>query len=90
MNGGRRVRAKVDDWRGGFQWGEREAKLVTPQREVSTEEGLVRLRAIVARWRQETPRHPSPLLGHLTPVQWEQFQLRHAEHHLSYAVPDVV
>lgn len=73
--------------RPGFKWGERDAKLVTPQRDVPTEEGLARLRKVVGRWRAEPQRHPSPLLGRLTPEQWEQFQLRHAEHHLSYAVP---
>lgn len=74
--------------RPGFNWGEREAKLVTPQREVSVGEGLARLRRVIARWRSEQPKYPSPLLGKLTPQQWEQFQLRHAEHHLSYVVPE--
>jgi hypothetical protein len=71
----------------GFVWGQADGKLVTPQREVSTEEGLSLLRKAVARWRAEPQRHPSPLLGKLTPAQWEQFQLRHCEHHLGFVVP---
>ncbi len=71
----------------GFRWSEREAKLVTPQREISTEEGLAHLRRAVARWRAEPQRHPSPLLGRLSLEQWEQFQLRHAENHLGFVVP---
>lgn len=71
----------------GFVWGARDAKLVTPQRAVSTDEGLAHLRRAVARWRAEPQRHPSPLLGKLTETQWEQFQLRHGEHHLSFVVP---
>jgi hypothetical protein len=71
----------------GFIWGEREAKVVTPQREIALEEGLVHLKLAVSRWRAEPQRYPSPLLGKLTPAQWEQFQLRHCEHHLSFIVP---
>jgi hypothetical protein len=71
----------------GFRWPEETAKRVCPQRPVSVEEGLEHLRRAVGRLRAESRRAPSPLLGKLTPDQWEQLHLRHAEHHLSFVVP---
>jgi hypothetical protein len=54
---------------------------------VTAEEGLERLRKAVARCRQErmTVRHP--VFGKLTHDEWNQLHLRHAELHLSFAVP---
>ena len=41
----------------------------------------------VARWKKETKRAPSPLLGALTDQEAEQLQLRHAELHMSFLLP---
>jgi hypothetical protein len=53
----------------------------------SPQEALERLRAAVARTRRErmTARHP--VLGKLTHDEWTRLHLRHAELHLSFAVP---
>jgi hypothetical protein len=55
---------------------------------VSTEEGLSRLRAALARMKAEKRRVPSPFLGELTVEEWNQLHCRHAELHLSFLVPD--
>lgn len=55
--------------------------------ETSIDEGLGALRAAVARYKQETKRSPHPALGKLTPGEWIQFHLRHAELHMSFATP---
>ena len=53
----------------------------------SPHEALEMLRTAVARLRNEkmTARHP--VLGKLTHDEWNQLHLRHAELHLSFAVP---
>jgi hypothetical protein len=54
---------------------------------VTAEEGLERLRKAVARSQRErmTARHP--VFGKLTHEEWNQLHLRHAELHLSFAIP---
>lgn len=53
----------------------------------SPQRALDELRAAIARTRREpmTARHP--VFGQLTHEEWTQFHLRHAELHLSFAVP---
>lgn len=53
----------------------------------SPHEALAVLRAAIDRARAEriTARHP--ILGHLTHDEWTQLHLRHAELHLSFALP---
>ena len=55
--------------------------------ETSAEEGLDELRAALARFQTETKRSPHPALGTLTSDEWYQFHLRHAELHMSFALP---
>jgi hypothetical protein len=55
--------------------------------ETSVEDGLKALRAAVARFKTETKHSPHPALGMLTADEWHQFHLKHAELHLSFAVP---
>jgi hypothetical protein len=54
----------------------------------SPQEALERLRTAVGRLQNErmTARHP--ILGKLTHDEWTRLHLRHAELHLSFAVPD--
>lgn len=70
----------------GFQLPKAGRKLV-PGPKVSLEEGLAALDRAVRRWRSEPQRYPNGLLGELTPAEWEQFQCRHAELHLSFLRP---
>jgi hypothetical protein len=53
----------------------------------SPQEALEELRAVVDRTQNErmTARHP--ILGKMTHEDWTQLHLRHAELHLSFAVP---
>lgn len=53
----------------------------------STEEGLANLRAAVERLKSDPTRVLHPVLGKLTTEEWDNFNLRHAELHLSFAVP---
>jgi len=53
----------------------------------TTVEGLANLRAAVERLKSDPNRVPHPVLGKLTTEQWDSFNLRHAELHLSFAVP---
>jgi hypothetical protein len=53
----------------------------------STQEALQMLQQAIARLKNEpmTARHPA--LGKLTHDEWTRFHLRHAEMHLSFAIP---
>jgi hypothetical protein len=54
---------------------------------VSAAEGLASLREAIERLSFETERARHPLLGDLSLDQWDSFHLRHAELHLSFALP---
>ena len=55
--------------------------------ELSTEEGLTRFRSAMERLKRERPALINPVFGELTHDQWIQLNLRHAELHLSFQVP---
>ncbi len=59
-----------------------------PDASSTAQEALEAMRRAVGRLQTEkmTARHP--VLGNLTHEQWIQYHLRHAELHLSFAVPD--
>jgi len=48
---------------------------------------LEHLHNAISRLEQEPPRHPHPFFGRLTHEEARQFMLRHAELHLSFAIP---
>jgi hypothetical protein len=50
-------------------------------------EGLRRYRAALERFRHASPTRANPIFGPLTPDQWIQLNLRHAELHLSFLLP---
>jgi Protein of unknown function (DUF1569) len=54
---------------------------------LSPQEGLERFKAATARVRTEKMTAKHPVLGKLTHEEWTRFHLRHAEMHLSFAVP---
>lgn len=74
-------------FRPGFKLPQRVARKIVPP-PLETDEGLRRLRDAVDRWQREPQRAMHPLFGQITPEQWEQSQLRHAELHLSFVVPE--
>jgi hypothetical protein len=53
----------------------------------TSQEGLEKLRAAVGRLRNEKMAAAHPVFGKITPEEWKQFHLRHAELHLSFAAP---
>ena len=70
----------------GFRLPARIARHVVPG-ETSDAEGLDALREATRRWKTESQRHPQPFFGSLTPDEWDQLVLRHAEMHMSFLVP---
>ena len=55
--------------------------------ETSVEEGLELLRVAIDRLHKEKKRAPHGAFGVLSPLEWDQFQLRHCEMHLSFVEP---
>lgn len=54
--------------------------------ETSTEDGLAALRKAVERQEKESKRVPHPGFGTLTKQEWNDFNLRHAEMHMSFVI----
>ena len=74
--------------RPGFKLPKAAADKYVPEPAVSAEQGLSELRASIQRLKTEPQRHPHPVLGRITRDEWDQLQLRHAELHLSFFVPE--
>ena len=72
----------------GFQLPKKAAEELMPIGQVTTQEGLDRLRTAIDRMNREPQRHPSPVFGQMTHEEWDQLHLRHAELHLSFFVPE--
>lgn len=53
---------------------------------LSTDEGLARFRAAVARLSSTAPQIDNPIFGRLTHQQWIELNLRHAELHLGFLI----
>lgn len=62
------------------------AELLSPE-PIAAEGGLAELRAAIERLSFETERALHPLLGEMSLDEWDSFHLRHAELHLSFALP---
>jgi hypothetical protein len=58
-----------------------------PQEDVDVAAGLAALRAAIERVGATDERAKHPLFGSLTRAESDSFQLRHAELHLSFAIP---
>lgn len=69
----------------GFKLPKKAAMLV-PE-ETSVEEGMELFRAAIQRVKTETERAPHPGFGVMGPGEWDQFQLRHFEMHMSFVRP---
>src|SRR5215469_4651776 len=54
---------------------------------VSSDDGLAALREAIERLGFETERAAHPLLGEMSLDQWDRIHLRHAELHMSFALP---
>lgn len=62
-------------------------QVLVPRDDVDADAALERLRVAVARIQSETDRAPNVVFGRLTREEADQFHLRHAEMHLSFAAP---
>ncbi len=71
----------------GFQLPASARKALVPDATVSTADGLDALRLAVSRCESENERALHPLLGRLSKKEWDQFNFRHAEMHMSFVVP---
>lgn len=58
-----------------------------PDDNTSAEQGLAALREAIDRWNSDSPRAEHILFGALTDEEWNAFNLRHAEMHMSFVVP---
>jgi len=72
----------------GFQLPQTAAKQLVKDDSTSTADGLAALKAAVERQKQETPTALNPGFGKMTPEDWYQLHLRHAELHLGFVQPN--
>ena len=70
----------------GFQIPEKNRTDFIPDND-ETEIGLTELRDAIARFKTDKTRVAHPFLGSLTEEEWERFHCRHAELHMSFALP---
>ena len=63
-------------------------KAMLPDDHVSAEEGLRQMSAAIERFAHEIPTAPHPFLGAMASEEVVQLQLRHAELHMSFIVPN--
>lgn len=71
----------------GFQLPATAAKKLVAPDTTTSEEGLDYLKKAIERWRSDPMRAPNSLFGELTKEQHDQFELRHAELHMSFVRP---
>ena len=64
----------------------KEASSQVADASITTEEGLAEWRSAVERYRLADALFPHPLFGN-TREDWDRFNLRHAELHLSFVIP---
>jgi hypothetical protein len=69
----------------GFKLPKKASRFIPPP--TSTEEGLSLLRTAVQRVKSTSQRGLHPGFGKLTQQEWDEFQLRHCEMHMSFIVP---
>ena len=70
----------------GFKIPDSSADEFVPQEDVTTAQSLADLRAAIDRLANESTRADHPVLGKLTNEEWDQFNFRHAEMHMSFIV----
>ncbi len=72
--------------RAGFELGEK-AQALVPGPDLTTEDGLEKLRSAIKLFETGEPNQPHPFFGKMTPDEWLQLHLRHAELHMSFVWP---
>lgn len=77
----------IKPMRAGFKLPE-SGNALLPDNNVSAADGLRQMSAAIERYAHETPTAPHPFLGKMASEEVVQFQLRHAELHMSFIVPN--
>lgn len=72
----------------GFKLPRKLAAVLLPADDVDLQSALESLRQVIARSKRETPTAEHPAFGKLAGQEWTSLNLRHAELHMSFAVPD--
>lgn len=72
----------------GYQVPDEARDHFVPAESADVQQSLEALKAAIERCQRETKRCKHALLGNLTLDEWEKFGLRHAEMHMSFAMPE--
>lgn len=72
----------------GFKLPRKLAAVILPADDVALQPALESLRQVIARGKRETPKAEHPAFGKLASQEWTSLNLRHAELHMSFVVPD--
>jgi len=64
------------------------AGYLIPPSSTDVTQSLSDLKTALNRFDNDQPTAPHPLLGKLTPEEWRSLHCRHAELHMSFAIPD--
>lgn len=71
----------------GYTFPDGKDSRLAPEPDVDVESGLESLRKACHRCMTEQERSVHPLLGDIDRAEWDRFNLRHAELHMSFVVP---
>ncbi|MDA1015994.1 MAG: DUF1569 domain-containing protein [Planctomycetota bacterium] len=71
----------------GFRFGKTSEARLKPNPDVSTEDALAGLQQAIDRCKTEPSRIRHPALGNISREEWDNFNLRHAELHMSFVKP---
>jgi hypothetical protein len=71
----------------GFPIPDHAAKIFLPADQVAADSGIAELRSAIERVKSDKTRAEHGLFGKLTNEEWDNFNLRHAELHMSFLVP---
>lgn len=72
----------------GFQLPGVVRKRLIPEGSTDSAQAIAHLRQCVERMKTQPPQSRHPVLGALTPAEWNELHLRHAELHLGFLVPE--
>ena len=72
----------------GFKIPQKHSDQFVPADDTDLSQAIEHLESEIARCQETIQCAPHPVLGNLTSAEWEQFNLRHAEMHMSFVVED--
>lgn len=72
----------------GFKFPNGQTSRFAPDPDIDVETAMERFRSACHRCQTEKRRSLHPLLGRIDTAEWDRFNLRHAELHMSFVLPD--